>query len=88
VTKTGTKWQSFLFAIASIANRDLATTISGMRLVPRLAACGCSWQLLTCIHGTGGNMSALDWLRILDGFRYCLRWSVLVFNRFSAARTR
>jgi hypothetical protein len=38
VTKTGTKWQSFLFAIASIANRDLATTISGKTFVPQLAA--------------------------------------------------
>ena len=22
------------------------------------------------------NMSAIDWLRILYGFRYCLRWSI------------
>lgn len=23
-------------------------------------------------------MSAIDWLRILDGFRYCLRWSIAI----------
>jgi hypothetical protein len=33
-------------------------------------------------------MSALDWLQIVRGFRYCMRWSILLFNRFSVARTR
>jgi hypothetical protein len=32
-------------------------------------------------------MSAIDWLRILDGFRYCFRWSrALVIGAF-ASRT-
>ena len=29
-------------------------------------------------------MSAIDWLRILNGFRYCLRWSIaLVMTMFA-----
>jgi hypothetical protein len=32
-------------------------------------------------------MSAIDWLRILYGFRYCLRWSIaLVVVAFATKR--
>jgi hypothetical protein len=32
-------------------------------------------------------MSAIDWLRILDGFRYCFRWSRALFINVFASRT-
>lgn len=28
-------------------------------------------------------MSAVDWLRILYGFRYCLRWSIAIVVMFA-----
>jgi hypothetical protein len=31
------------------------------------------------MKGKRGYMSAIDWLRILYGFRYCLRWSIAMF---------
>jgi len=35
------------------------------------------------------NMSAIDWLRILYGFRYCLRWSIaMVMVMFATKRQK
>jgi hypothetical protein len=73
VTKTGSKKAKFFTVFL--------TTICGSASLTRLAAWSAVPPLLICNQARGGHMSMTDWLQIVRGFRYCMRWGIMFFTR-------